>query len=50
MEDAESKFKTDVEKLQKHYEKLTKDKESALEKVKKTGLSTLKQVKSFKKA
>jgi len=43
---AESTFKSEVEKLQKRYESLQKEKEAALEAVKKSGLGIMKAVKA----
>jgi hypothetical protein len=48
MEDAETTFKSEVEKLQKNYEGLTKAKDDAIAEVKKAGLGVLKQVKASK--
>merc|ERR1712146_812799 len=48
MEDAEANFKKEVEKLQKKYESLSKEKDDTLKQVKDSGLSTYKQVKAFK--
>merc|ERR1712086_140398 len=44
--DAEALFKSEVEKLQKTYEQLQKDKETTLEKIKKSGLGIMKAVKA----
>lgn len=44
--DAESTFKSEVEKLQKKYEQLQKDKETTLENIKKSGLGIMKAVKA----
>lgn len=48
MEDAEANFKKEVEKLQKKYESLSKEKDDTIKQVKDSGLSTYKQVKAFK--
>lgn len=48
MADAEKTFKSEVEKLQKKYEQLSKEKDDTIENVKKSGLSVYKQVKAFK--
>jgi len=48
-QDAESTFKSEVEKLQKKYEQLQKDKEATLESIKKSGLGLMKAVKAAKK-
>jgi len=48
-QDAESTFKNEVEKLQKKYEQLQKDKEAALEAVKSSGLGLMKSVKAAAK-
>merc|ERR1712072_1235012 len=48
-EDAESTFKSEVEKLQKKYEQLSQEKEDTLEAVKKSGLGLMKAVKAAKK-
>jgi len=48
-EDAESTFKSEVEKLQKKYEQLNKDKEETLESIKKSGLGMMKAVRAAKK-
>jgi len=48
-QDAESTFKNEVEKLQKKYEQLQKDKEAALEAVKASGLGLMKSVKAAAK-
>jgi len=45
-EDAEALFKSEVEKLQKTYEKLQSDKEATLESIQKSGLGTMKAVKA----
>jgi len=45
-EGAESTFKSEVEKLQKRYEELQKEKEAALDAVKKSGLGIMKAVKA----
>jgi len=45
-EDAESTFKSEVEKLQKKYEELTKEKEAALAAIKASGLGYMKAVKA----
>jgi len=47
--DAESTFKTEVEKLQKAYEGLQKAKDATLEEVKESGLGLMKAVKAHKK-
>merc|ERR1740130_611706 len=44
--DAEALFKSEVEKLQKTYEQLQKDKETTLEEIKKSGLGIMKAVKA----
>eukprot|EP00658_Telonema_sp_P-2_P031400 TRINITY_DN234_c0_g1_i2.p1 TRINITY_DN234_c0_g1~~TRINITY_DN234_c0_g1_i2.p1 ORF type:complete len:212 (+),score=76.47 TRINITY_DN234_c0_g1_i2:128-763(+) len=49
IEDAESTFKAEVEKLQAKYEQLTKDKEETIAKTKKSGLGMLKSVLASKK-
>jgi len=49
MEDAESTFKSELEKLQKRYEELQKEKEETIANVKKSGLGMLKSVKASKK-
>jgi len=49
-EDAESTFKSEVEKLQKKYEQLSKEKEDTLDSIKKSGLGLMKAVKAAKKA
>jgi len=48
MEDAESTFKAEVEKLQASYEKLVKEKDDTIANVKKLGLGMLKSVKAHK--
>jgi len=48
MEDAESTFKSEVEKLQASYEKLVKEKDDTIANVKKSGLGMLKSVKAHK--
>lgn len=48
LENAETTFKSEVEKLQKSYEQLMKDKDDTIAKVKSSGLSVLKQVKAAK--
>jgi len=48
LEDAESSFKAEVEKLQKRYEELSKEKDATIASVKKSGLGTLKSVKAAK--
>merc|ERR1711934_1290059 len=45
-EDAEATFKSEVDKLQKKYEELQKDKESTLAKIKDSGLGYMKAVKA----
>jgi protein disulfide-isomerase A6 len=49
LEDAESTFKSEVEKLQANYEKLVKEKDDTIAAVKKGGLGVLKSVKAHKK-
>jgi len=49
LEDAESTFKAEVEKLQATYEQLVKDKDATIANVKKSGLGMLKSVKASKK-
>jgi len=49
LEDAESNFKAEVEKLQAKYEELVKEKDSTIADVKKSGLGMLKSVKASKK-
>jgi len=49
MEDAEKTFKKEVEKLQKKYEQLQKDKEASIEAVKDSGLGLMKAVMANKK-
>merc|ERR1711959_350089 len=49
MEDAESTFKSEVEKLQAKYESLQKEKDETIAAVKKGGLGMLKSVKASKK-
>jgi hypothetical protein len=49
LEDAESNFKSEVEKLQATYEKLSKDKDETIANVKSSGLGMLKSVKASKK-
>lgn len=49
LEDAESTFKDEVEKLQANYERLQKEKDETIAKVKKGGLGMLKSVKASKK-
>merc|ERR1712159_16363 len=49
MEDAESTFKSEVEKLQAMYESLQKEKDETIAAVKKGGLGMLKSVKASKK-
>jgi len=46
--DAEETFKTEVDKLQKRYEELEKNKKEALEEVKNSGLGLMKAVKGAK--
>merc|ERR1719181_2448353 len=48
--DAESTFKSEVEKLQKKYEQLQKDKEEALANIKASGLGMMKAVAAAAKA
>ena len=48
MADAETTFTAEVEKLQKRYEELTKEKEDTIANVKKSGLGLLKSVKAHK--
>jgi len=48
IEDAETTFKTELEKLQNAYQKLQKDKEDAVAAVKASGLGLLKSVKAHK--
>lgn len=50
LEDAESTFKSEVEKLQAQYEKLVKEKDETIANVKKSGLGMLKSVKAHKAA
>jgi hypothetical protein len=47
-EDAESNFKSEVEKLQAKYESLQKEKDETIANVKKSGLGMLKSVKAHK--
>jgi hypothetical protein len=47
--DAESTFKTEVEKLQKRYEAMTKEKDETIAAVKKAGLGMMKSVKAHKR-
>jgi len=49
MEEAESTFKSEVEKLQAKYEQLSKDKDETIANVKSSGLGMLKSVKAHKK-
>lgn len=49
MEDAESTFKSEVEKLQASYQKLMADKEAAIEEVNSSGLGLLKKVRAARK-
>jgi len=49
LEDAETTFKTELEKLQKRYEELQKEKDDTIASVKKGGLGMLKSVKASKK-
>jgi len=49
MKDAEETFKTEVGKLQKRYEEMTKEKDEAIATVKKGGLGTMKAVKAHKR-
>jgi len=49
LEDAESTFKSEVEKLQARYESLQKEKDATIADVKKSGLGMLKSVKASKK-
>merc|ERR1712232_1023755 len=46
--DAEETFKTEVDKLQKRYEQLEKEKKEALDEVKDSGLGLMKAVKAAK--
>merc|ERR1712224_621967 len=48
MEDAESTFKSEVEKLQARYQELQQEKEDALAEVQSSGLGNLKKVKAFR--
>merc|ERR1712159_67080 len=48
LEDAESNFKSEVEKLQAKYESLQKEKDETIANVKKSGLGMLKSVKAHK--
>merc|ERR1719183_1709916 len=48
-EEAEKTFKSEVEKLQKKYEQLQKDKEATIKKVKASGLGLMKSVKASRK-
>jgi len=48
-EDAESTFTSEVEKLQKKYEELSKEKDDALAAIKSSGLGTMKAVKASRK-
>lgn len=48
LEDSENLFKTEVEKLQKAYEKLQADKEATANEVKESGLGLIKAVKAAK--
>ena len=48
LEDAESNFKSEVEKLQATYEKLQKEKDDTIANVKSSGLGMLKSVKAHK--
>jgi len=48
LEDAESNFKSEVEKLQATYEKLMKEKDETIANVKSSGLGMLKSVKAHK--
>jgi len=50
MEDAETTFSTELEKLQDAYKKLQEDKEATIESVKKSGLGMLKAVQAAKKS
>jgi len=50
MEEAETTFKTEVEKLQEKYQQLQADKEKALEEVQQSGLGNLKKIKAFRAA
>jgi len=47
IQDAEDTFKSEVEKLQKKYESLMSDKDSAIEAIKDSGLGLMKSVKAF---
>jgi len=49
LEEAESTFKSEVEKLQAKYESLQKEKDETIANVKKSGLGMLKSVKASKK-
>ena len=49
MADAESTFKSEVEKLQAKYESLQKEKDATIADVKKSGLGMLKSVQASKK-
>jgi hypothetical protein len=48
LEKADETFKSEVEKLQKKYEELSKEKDATIAAVKKSGLGTLKSVKAAK--
>jgi len=49
LEEAESTFKSEVEKLQKKYEQLSTEKDDAIKAVKDSGLGLMKSVKASKK-
>jgi hypothetical protein len=49
MEEAETTFKTELEKLQNRYQELQKEKEATVAKVKESGLGLLKSVQAAKK-
>jgi hypothetical protein len=49
IEDAESTFKTELEKLQEAYQKLMTTKDDTIAEVKKSGLGQLKSVRAFRK-
>ena len=48
IEDADAAFKAEVQKLQDTYQKLSSDKDAAVEAVKASGLGLMKSVMSFK--
>jgi len=50
LDEAEKTFKSEVEKLQKKYEALSKEKDAAIQKVKDSGLGLMKAVQAHKKA